>query len=157
MAKQHKQALEHQVKMGARAYGISMTLFRNAVGEKLGVNVTDMECLALLFFKGIATPTELSKYTGLSSGATTAMLDRLEKAKLIQRQPNPNDRRGTLITVDKSSVQTVGPMFAGAREAQDTLVASYSEQELNIIADFFEKFTAIWEQCRENLAKKSSR
>jgi len=138
--------------MGARQYGISTTLFRNAVGDKLGVNVTDMECLALLFFKGIATPTELSRYTGLSSGATTAMLDRLEKARLIKRQPNPNDRRGTLIMVEKSSVKTVGPMFADARKAQNELVASYSEKELEIIADFFMKFTAIWEQERDKLS-----
>jgi DNA-binding MarR family transcriptional regulator len=155
MVKPTKKDLEHRVIMGAREYGISTTLFRNAVGEKLGVNVTDMECLALLFFKGIATPTELSKYTGLSSGATTAMLDRLEKAKLIQRQPNPDDRRGTLISVDKNSVTTVGPMFADTRKAQDTLVASYSDQELQIIADFFERFTALWEQSRDKLAKQS--
>src|SRR4051812_22284886 len=116
MDKLGKKELEQQVIMGAREYGISTVLFRNAVGNKLGVNVTDMECLALLFFKGIATPTELAKYTGLSSGATTAMLDRLEKARLIKRRPNPNDRRGILIAVEKSSVKTVGPMFAGTRQ-----------------------------------------
>ncbi|HEV7454412.1 MAG TPA: MarR family transcriptional regulator [Candidatus Saccharimonadales bacterium] len=151
MAKLSKKELERQVIMGAREYGISTVLFRNAVSDKLGVNVTDMECLALLFFKGIASPTELSKYTGLSSGATTAMLDRLEKAKLIKRQPNPHDRRGVLIVVEKSSVKTVGPMFAGTRKDQDELVASYSEKELEIIADFFKRFTAVWEQGRKKL------
>lgn len=145
--------LEHQVVMGAREYGISTVLFRNAVAVKLGVNVTDMECLALLFFKAVATPTELSRYTGLSSGATTAMLDRLEKAKLIMRQPNPNDRRGVLIVVEKSSVKTVGPMFADTRQAQDALVASYSDTELQLIADFFNRFTAIWEQGRHQLTR----
>jgi DNA-binding MarR family transcriptional regulator len=154
MNKPTKKNLESQVVMAAREYGISTTLFRNAVGNKLGVSVTDMECLALLFFKGIATPTELSRYTGLSSGATTAMLDRLEKAKLIRRQPNPNDRRGILIAVEKSSVKTVGPLFAGTREAQDALVASYSEAELALIADFFTKYTEVWEQGRENLKTK---
>jgi DNA-binding MarR family transcriptional regulator len=153
MVKATKQDLEHQVIMGAREYGISTVLFRNAVGSKIGVNVTDMECLALLFFKGISTPTELSKYTGLSSGATTAMLDRLEKAKLIKRRPNPKDRRGTLILVEKNSVQTVGPLFASTREAQDKLVASYSEEELKIISDFFKRFTEIWEQGRGQLTK----
>jgi DNA-binding MarR family transcriptional regulator len=146
-----KQELEREVIVGAREYDISTVLFRNAVGNKLGINVTDMECLALLFFKGVSTPTELARYTGLSSGATTAMLDRLEKAKLIKRQPNPNDRRGTLIVVKKSSAKTVEPMFAGTREAQDDLVTSYSEKELEIIADFLKRFTTIWEQGREML------
>jgi DNA-binding MarR family transcriptional regulator len=151
MYKPTKKELEHQVIMGAREYGISTTLFRNAIGSKLGVNVTDMECLALLFFRGIATPTELSRYTGLSSGATTAMLDRLERAKLITRRPNPADRRGTLIAVEKKSIETVGPLFASTRQAQDALVSSYSEAELTTIADFFQRFTAVWEAGRQNL------
>lgn len=151
MKKITKKELARQVVIGAREYGISATLFRNAVGEKLGVNVTDMECLALLFFKGIATPTELSNYTGLSSGATTAMLDRLENAKLIKREPNPSDRRGTLISVDESSRETVGPLFAGVREAQDTFIGGYSTEELQLIADFFARYTAIWEQGRKGL------
>lgn len=157
MKKSNKSELERTVIMGARQYGISATLFRNAVGNKLGVNVTDMECLALLFFKGISSPTELSNYTGLTSGATTAMLDRLEKAKLIKRQPNPNDRRGTLIVVERHSKITVGPMFAETRKAQDKLVASYTEAELATIADFFDKFTAIWEQGRKNLPEPKTK
>ena len=72
-----------------------MVLFRNMVSERLGVNVTDMECLGLLYNKDLATPSELARYTGLGSGATTAMLDRLEKSGLIERRPNPDDRRGT--------------------------------------------------------------
>lgn len=151
MNKSSKKALEQQVIIRARMYGISTTLFRNAVGSRLGVNDTDMQCLGLLFFKGIATPTELSKYTGISSGATTAMLDRLEHAKLIQRKPNPKDRRGILIQVDESSIKTIGPLFTDTRLAQDELVASYTEKELQLIADFFEKFTAIWDEGREKL------
>src|SRR5579884_1379912 len=143
-----KKDLEKQVIIAAREYGIGSVLFRNAIGEKLGVNVTDMECLGLLFFKGISTPTELSEYTGLSSGATTAMLDRLEKAKLIKRQPNPKDRRGTLIVVEKGSQKTVGPLFAATRKAQDELLSSYSEEELKILLDFFQRFTEVWEQGR---------
>jgi DNA-binding MarR family transcriptional regulator len=146
-----KQELEQRVIIAAREYGISATLFRNAVGGQLELNDTDMQCLGLLFLKGVSTPTELSKYTGISTGATTAMLDRLEHARLIQRKPNPNDRRGVLIQVDKRSMKTVGPLFAGTREAQDKLVTSYSEKELQIIADFFERFTDIWVEGRKEL------
>jgi len=149
MRNSSKQATEQAVVRAAREYGISTTLFRNAVGNKLGVNVTDMECLGLLFFKGIASPSELSKYTGLTSGATTAMLDRLEKANLIIRKPNPNDRRSVLIEVDKSSVQTVGPMFAGVRKAQDELMSHYTIEELSIIKDFLERYTEVWELHRK--------
>ncbi len=151
MNKPSKKDLEQAVVLAAREYGISTTLFRNAVGTKLGVNVTDMECLGLLFFKGIATPSELSQHTGLTSGATTAMLNRLEKAGLIERKANPNDRRGVLITVNKDSMQSVGPMFAGVRHGQDKLTSRYSTDELSTIKDFFERYTELWEAERKKL------
>ena len=154
MAKASKKDLVERVILGARQYGISTVLFRNLVGEHLGVNVTDMECLGLLFFKEVATPSELSSYTGLTSGATTAMLDRLEASGLIERRPNPNDRRGTLIHLRKSGVEKVAPWFASARQAQNALVSSYSDDELQIIADFFERSTNMWEEERKKLKKK---
>jgi DNA-binding MarR family transcriptional regulator len=114
-----------------------------------------MECLGLLFTKGISTPSELARYTGLSSGATTAMLDRLERSGLIERRPNPDDRRGTLIALVKSGAEKIGPWFASVREAQNELVASYSEEELRIIGDFFEKFVKMWDEERQKLITRS--
>lgn len=151
MTQLDKNELVREVNLRAREYGISTVLFRHAVGERLGVNVTDMECLALIFFKGLATPTEISQYTGLTSGATTAMLDRLERAHLIQRRPNPNDRRGTLIVLTNERTEEIGAMFASAREAIHWLTASYSEGELEVIADYFKKLVLIWEQERQKL------
>ncbi len=141
--------------MGAREYGISTVLFRHTVGEILGVNVTDMECLALIFFKGLATPSELAHYTGLTSGATTAMLDRLEKARLIERRPNPQDRRGTLIVLTNERTEEVGALFASGRAAIDRLTSSYSESQLEVISDYFKRLVAIWEEEREKLQQRS--
>jgi DNA-binding MarR family transcriptional regulator len=112
-----------------------------------------MECLRLLFQKGVSTPSELARQTGLTSGATTAMLDRLEKAGLIERRPNPNDRRGTLITPEKSSSEKMASWFASARKAQDELISSYSESDLEIIVDVFERFAKLWDQEREKIQK----
>lgn len=134
-------------------YGVHLTLFRNAMSEWAGLNVTDMECLRFLFLKGVATPSELARQTGLTSGAATAMLDRLEKANLIERRPNPNDRRGTLITPAESAAEKVRSWFESARNAQEELISSYSESELEIISDVFERFTKLWNQEREKLQR----
>src|SRR5690349_8012804 len=138
MNTEQKDALKQQVILGAREYGIGSVLFRHVVGDMLGVNATDMECLSVIFFRGVATPSELARHTGLSSGATTAMLDRLESSGLIARHPNPQDRRSTRIVV-KESAERVAPLFASLREAQDRLVSRYSEQELALLADFFQR------------------
>jgi DNA-binding MarR family transcriptional regulator len=153
MRKSTKTDLKKRALMAVRDYGIHLTLFRNAMSEWAGLNTTDMECLRLLFIKGIATPSELARHTGLTSGATTAMLDRLEKVGLIERRPNPDDRRGTLIAPTKSGAEKVASWFESARKAQDELISSYSEKELEIISDVFERFTEIWDQEREKLRR----
>jgi DNA-binding MarR family transcriptional regulator len=146
-----RQQLRQRVILGAREYGISTVLFHHMVGERLGLNVTDMECLALLFHKGLASPSELARHTGLTSGATTAMLDRLERSGLIARRPNPDDRRGTLIVLLKSGTDKVGPWFASVRKAQDELVSGYTDKELRLLADFFERSSKMWEAERKRL------
>ncbi len=153
MTKSTKTELKKRALMAVREYGIHLTLFRNAMSEWAGLNGTDMECLRLLFLKGIATLSELARQTGLTSGATTAMLDRLEKAGLIERRPNPEDRRGTLIVPAESSAERAASWFESARKAQDELVSSYSESDLEIIADAFERFTKLWDQEREKIQK----
>ena len=153
MTQSTKTDLKKRALMAVRDYGIHLTLFRNAMSEWAGLNVTDMECLRLLFIKGTATPSELARHTGLTSGATTAMLDRLEKAGLLERRPNPDDRRGTLIVPEKSSADKVASWFESARKAQDELVSSYSESELEIIADVFERFKTLWDEERKKIQK----
>jgi DNA-binding MarR family transcriptional regulator len=153
MTNSTKTDLKKRALMAVRDYGIQLTLFRNAVNQSAGLNATDMECLRLLYLRGTANPSELARHTGLTSGATTAMLDRLEKAGLIERRPNPDDRRGTLIAPEKSGTEKVASWFESARKAQDELISSYSEKELEIISDVFERFTKLWEQERERIRR----
>lgn len=148
---QQREDLEKDTIVAGRECGISNVLFRNLIGARLGLNVTDMECLDLLFYRKIASPSELARYTGLSSGATTSMLDRLERGGLITRNPNPNDRRGTIIKIVPEAVDTIAPLFAPIRLAQQKLLAGYSPQELKLIADYFRKSADIWEAGRKNL------
>jgi DNA-binding MarR family transcriptional regulator len=154
MAKSHKNDLVKQLIINAADYGIINLLFRHTVGEILGINVTDMACLSLILLKGLATPSELARYTGLTSGATTAMLDRLEKAHLIERRPNPQDRRGTLIVLTNERNDEIDALYAAGREAINKKISSYSESELELIADYFGTQVRIWEEEREKLLQR---
>lgn len=145
--------LKKQVSVESRENGISYTLFRNAIGKKLGLNTTDFEGLDLIFYRGVATPSELSSYTGLSSGSTTAMIDRLEKSGLVKRQNNPDDRRGTLVVIDRQAAHKVRPLFTSARLAQNELLDSYSKRELEVLSDYFRRSAAMFEQERKNILR----
>lgn len=136
-----KQDLEKTVMMAARDQGVSSVLFRNSIARRLGLNSTDSDCLSLLAIKGVATPTELARYTGLTSGSATTMLDRLERAGFIVRKPNPADRRGVLVEISKKWGEQAGPLVAGVQKAHSELLARYSAEELEIIADFLTQFT----------------
>ena len=136
-----KKDLEKQVFAAARENGISSVLFRNATGRKLGLNVTDSECLSYLGIKGTSTPTELARYTGLTTGSTTAMLDRLEKSGYIRRVPNPKDRRGVLVELNEHYMEVAQPLVTELQKAQLELIAGYTEQELKTIADYLMRFS----------------
>lgn len=136
-----KQELEKKVFFAARDQGVSSVLFRNAIARKLNLNATDSECLSFLTIKGTSTPTELARFTGLTTGSTTAMLDRLEKVHFIVRKPNPNDRRGVLIEIDPHYTQLAMPLVMGVQKSHKELLASYSNEELATIADFLTHFT----------------
>ena len=128
--------------MAARDQGVGSVLFRNAIGRKLGLSVTDNECLSFLAINGVATPSELARYTGLTTGSTTAMLDRLEKAGYVNRKPNPDDRRGVLVVPTQKWMEAAGPLVIDVQKMHKTLINSYTDKELAIIVDFLQRFTA---------------
>jgi DNA-binding MarR family transcriptional regulator len=149
---ERKERIAHLV-TGARDFTIGTVLFHHAVGDILGVNVTDMECLALIVYRGLATPSEISRYTGLTSGATTAMLDRLERSRLIARRPNPRDRRGIHIALTKGAAKRLTALFGSLRKAGRRLAATYSDEELDLLADFLREIAAVLQEEREKLQR----
>jgi DNA-binding MarR family transcriptional regulator len=157
MAIQNNSELKQQVIIDSRENGISYTLFRNAIGKKLGLNTTDFEGLDLIFYRGVTTPSELSRYTGLSSGSTTAMIDRLEKSGLVERQDNPDDRRGTLVVINKLAALQFRPLFTSARVAQNKLLDGYTSQELEVLSNYFQKSAAMFEAERQIILEDSKR
>jgi DNA-binding MarR family transcriptional regulator len=151
MRLENNSELKRQVVIDNRENGISYALFRNAIGKRLGLNTTDFEGLDLIFYRDAATPSELSKYTGLSSGSTTAMIDRLEKSGLVRRTANPDDRRGTLVVIDKQAAHAMRPLFTSARVAQNKLLDSYTTAELEVLSDYYRRSAAMFEEERKNI------
>jgi DNA-binding MarR family transcriptional regulator len=137
-----KEEIERVVLIAAREHGIGTILFRNALAKRFGLNLTESLCLTFLGIKESASPTELARFTGLSSGATTALLDRLEQRQFIRRKPKPGDRRGVVIEIDETYARAAQELVMGIQQAHRDLIASYSAADLAVIADFLQRFTA---------------
>lgn len=62
--------------------------------------------------RGSASPSHLADLTGLSTGSTTAMIDRLEQKGLVERHPTPEDRRGTTIVLTKEAMRKLPTLLS---------------------------------------------
>ncbi|CAA9490103.1 MAG: hypothetical protein AVDCRST_MAG85-1175, partial [uncultured Solirubrobacteraceae bacterium] len=94
-----------ELSRACRAWGIENSRFDHAVARRLGISPADLHALELLEFSGGLTPGQLAERLQLTSGSVTALADRLERLGLVERRPNPKDRR--------SNVLCLAPQAAG--------------------------------------------
>jgi DNA-binding MarR family transcriptional regulator len=117
-------------------------LFSHAVAERTDVHATDIETMDLLNTLGTMTAGELSQRTGLTSGATTRLIDRLVRKGYVRRKADETDRRRVLIEPiyeNLGELETLyGPMAEGMTEIMDT----YSDADLSVILDFVRRGNA---------------
>jgi DNA-binding MarR family transcriptional regulator len=112
-------------------------LFHQAVADRLGMHVTDHKCADILLRTGPITAGELAQRTGLTTGAITGVIDRLEKAGFVQRARDPGDRRRVIIEPLPERIERdIGPLFASLAPAMAELSARYGTRELAVIRDF---------------------
>jgi DNA-binding MarR family transcriptional regulator len=118
-------------------------LFNQSVADRVGLSLTDMQCINLLELLGPSTPGKLAVSTGLTTGGVTVMLDRLEKAGLVKRQPNPKDRRSILVKVNAKKLQKINSFYAGINQRLETFLLGRSEAEIQSVITFLSSMSAI--------------
>jgi len=112
-------------------------LFHQAVADKLGMNVTDHKCVGILLRASAMTAGELADCTGLTTGAITGVIDRLEKAGFVKRARDANDRRRVVIEPNVKRIEkAIGPLFESMARSAMELCSTYSTEELAVIRDF---------------------
>jgi DNA-binding transcriptional ArsR family regulator len=118
--------------------GGNLVLYHRKEAEKLGLNPTDSNALGFLAETGAIPAGRLAELMGLSTGAITAVLDRLEKAGLVRRESDPDDRRRVLIVPAARGKrgQELSRLFGPLARPFGALVRSYDEEELGVILDF---------------------
>jgi DNA-binding MarR family transcriptional regulator len=89
-----------ELMLEARRSGSLGTLHNRAAADLAGVNETDWECLDVLDWSGPITAGELARHVGITSGAVTGAIDRLEKLGLVRRRTDPSDRRKVIVELD---------------------------------------------------------
>jgi DNA-binding MarR family transcriptional regulator len=133
-----------------RELSTAVVAFHEAVGTYLGVSAVDQRALGIIGARGPLSAGALATEIGLTPGAVTGMVDRLERSGLVERTPDPADRRRVVITVAPGGRGAFGDVFAGLSTAMNAMVARYSAEEQEVIADWVTRTIDILrEQTRE--------
>jgi DNA-binding MarR family transcriptional regulator len=111
-------------------------LYSQAVAERLGVNSTDLECLDYILAGGAITAGALAEATGLTTGAITGVIDRLERRGFAHRDRDPDDRRKVLVRALPIVGEEIAPLFAPMERAALGALSAYRESELELLLDF---------------------
>ena len=125
-----KDTLIFELMNGVRKLTRSSLMMQNAIAEKVGLNVTDAECIDFLQEMGPSTAGDLAKVTRLTTGAITNVIDRLEKAGFVQRSRDAKDRRKVIVTYLPEKHQPVKAFYAAMAGDVYTLFTGYTETEL---------------------------
>jgi DNA-binding MarR family transcriptional regulator len=115
--------------------------------DRIGLHVTDLRCLNLLAQAGPLTAGELGQQLGLgTTGAVTRMVDRLERAGYVCRQADPRDRRRVIIQPVPQRLATIAPYHQGMATAWNDLLAAYSDEQLTLFLDLFDRMHQMAQQ-----------
>jgi DNA-binding MarR family transcriptional regulator len=127
-------------------------MFHQAVADVLGLHITDHKCLDFIYRFGAMPAGRLAELTGLTTGAVTGIIDRLEKAGYVRRTNDPKDRRRTIVEPirNKKLERKLELIFIPLRDRMHKLLSSYSDSEL---AFLLEATTKIIEQTHEESKK----
>ena len=111
------------------------TLYTHSIARKIGLSSSEFEALDLIRNNQPLSAGNLAVYCGLTTGAITGVVDRLEHAGLVCRKTDPADRRRVLLQpVDKANVERdICALYEPLSRAFNTVVASYSQEQLQFL------------------------
>jgi DNA-binding MarR family transcriptional regulator len=126
------QELEHAVRR-ASAQGV---IFGQTVADRAGISNSDMDCLDFVILEGRVTAGRLAEVTGLTTGAITGVVDRLEQAGFVRRERDADDRRKVFIAPIPENIAKVGKLYEHMQRAMLKAWEAYSDAELRLLLRF---------------------
>ena len=136
LSRQEREALIEELGVEVRTYQNAQDAFDEAATERLGINRSDGRALDIIDRHGKITAGELAKESGLSTGAITTLLDRLERAGYVRRVRDDADRRRVLVELTDEARRRAWEIWGPIAEASTSRLGRYSNEELIFIRDF---------------------
>jgi DNA-binding MarR family transcriptional regulator len=119
-----------------RKVSAQSVLLSDTVARLVGLHSTDLECLDLLWLSGPAPAGRLAAHTGLTTGATTAVIDRLERSGYVRRTRDSHDRRLVMVEALPAGMRRIEPLYQRLANAMDGLHEGYSDRQLALVVEY---------------------
>ena len=132
-----------------RRVASQLVLLSDTVAHCVGLHPTDLQCLDLLRLAGPTTASTLASRVGLTTGAMTAVIDRLERAGLVRRERVREDRRRVLVHVVEARVKPIVRLYQPLGRRVAAVDAGFSNDQLGIILAYL---SGILEACAEHVS-----
>ncbi|HEX4336480.1 MAG TPA: MarR family transcriptional regulator [Polyangiaceae bacterium] len=147
------EAIQHQ----ARLSSTLTVLFHTAVAEHLGLNPSDHKVADIVALsEEPLTAGRLAELTGLTTGAITGVLDRLENAGFVVREHDPSDRRRIIVRLLPGRVHEVKKLFDSISSRLSELCSTYTTEQLSLVLDFMKKSAAVTRASAEELRERNA-
>jgi DNA-binding MarR family transcriptional regulator len=140
-----------------RAAQTATDMMDEAFTDFLGINRSDGRCLDVVDRKGRVTAGELAIEVGLTTGAVTAMVDRLEIAGLVERRSDPNDRRKVLIQLTTEAKQMAAEIYGEMAHATAPYIDALTDHDLLTLIAFFEASRRVNLELAETVRGRTSK
>lgn len=136
-----------------RTISTQTVFLHQAIAQSFGLNATDTKCIDLILThpNDSVTAGWLSGMTGLTTGAVTHILDRLEKRKFVERVRDTRDRRRVFIRVRPESLELLTPKYEEIGKAYISLAERYGNKELQLICDYMERASKVSKRQLANM------
>lgn len=132
----------------------AVVMFHEALGALMGLSAADNKALGVIRREGPMSARELADRTGLTAGAVTGLVDRLEHAGYARRTRHETDRRRLVIEATAPASPQVNEAVSEMAQAMGRVAEQFSPDELMVVARWVELTTAT---MREQAVRTAAR
>ena len=157
MSGSHKSDLVQEIIVAIQDEQTQQAFMSNAIAERLDLTPNELEVLGTLVSRGPLTAGEISQRTGLTSGAVTRLIDRLEQRGSVRRRADPEDRRRVRVEITTNAQHVCEPFYGPLEREGTRLLEDLTEKELETIIKYLRVSYELLKKHTERIAAMPER